>query len=151
MSLNDIYGGDFLKAADIEQNWPITVTIKNTEIVKYDDGKQQICLNFHELPKRLGLNKTNATRIAEQVGNEDWEHGWENQRIALILEYVEFQGKTMKAIRVQMPQLQPPGPTPADQYREQQAPQQPLQPPQQVPGSFEEAMDNSGYGNDNTA
>ena len=108
MSLADIYGGDFLKAEHIQDRWPVQVTIKASEIVKYDDGKRQIALHFNETDKKLGLNKTNANRIAETLGNEDWQGAWIGQTITLVLENVEFQGKMGPAIRVKMPELRPP-------------------------------------------
>jgi hypothetical protein len=109
--LNDIYGGAYLRADDIENNWPVTYTIKSTEIVSYEDGKKQVALNFHEIDKKLGLNKTNANRIAMIYG-DDWEHGWIDKKVKLVLEYVDFQGKTVKAIRVPMPSMKP---NPAEQ------------------------------------
>jgi hypothetical protein len=132
--LNDIYGGDFLKAEHLKQTgWPATYTIKNTEIVSYDDGKKQIALHFHETDKKLGLNKTNANRIALTLGTEDWQHGWINHPITLMLEWVEFQGKTVEAIRVPMPAMQP-------QAQPQQQAAAPQQNYQQPPPSFESQL-----------
>lgn len=140
-SIDDIYSGRFLKAGNLEGRWPMAVTIMKTELVRYDDGKQAIGLHLAEFPgKVLGLNKTNVERIRHSLG-DDWEHGWPNNQLTLVLENVEFQGSITPAVRVQMPQLQP-GPTPGDQYRAAQA----GTPPPRPPGSFEEAMHNSGYG-----
>ena len=119
--LNDIYGGDFLKAEHLENNWPVTYHIKSTEVVSYDDGKKQVALHFHETDKKLGLNKTNATRLAMAYGTEDWQNDWIDKPVRLVLEYVEFQGKTVKAIRVPMPSVQPPRPQqPAKQIAQQE-------------------------------
>ena len=152
MNIDEIYAGKYLKAASLT-HWPMLCTIQATEIVTYDDGKRSIGLHLGEFPdKVLGLNKTNVERIRLQLG-DDWEHAWLGKQLTLILENVEFQGKIIPAIRIQMPQpvAQPQPvapPQPVAQLQPNPAPQpnpQPQQPSPQPPGSFEQAMDESGY------
>ena len=76
MKLTEVYSssGGFLKADDVTQ--PITGTIESAEMVTkdYGDGKgpkSQIVLSFVGKDKKLGLNFTNANKIAELVGSDD--------------------------------------------------------------------------------
>ena len=136
-SIDDIYAGRFLKATNVHR-FPLEVHITGVELVEYDDGKKAIGLTFHEFPgKVLGLNKTNVERVRLQLG-DDWQGSWPGKTLVLTKENVDFQGKIVEALRIQMPQ---PVQTPADEWRAQQ--QAPVQPP--APRSFEQAMHDSGY------
>ncbi len=105
--LNDIYGSSsqWLKAEDIKGQKPI-VTIESAEVREntYDgQTKSQIVLTFVGKEKCLGLNFTNAQRIAELTGSEDFAE-WVGVSLKLYVEKVKFQDKMVDAIRV-MPDL----------------------------------------------
>ena len=106
--LNDIYesGGSFLKAADLivdgQKTKPV-VTIESAEIREntYDGvTKKQIVLSFVGKEKVLGLNFTNAQRIAELSGTEDY-NDWVGLQIKLYVDQTKLQnGTTVPCIRI---------------------------------------------------
>ncbi len=105
MKLNEIYesNSNFLKAADLQGKKPI-LKISAAEIVEkdYQDGngpKKQIVLSFENTEKVLGLNFTNASRIAELTESEEIED-WVGVSIKLFTEVVSFQNKKVDAIRI---------------------------------------------------
>ena len=59
-------------------------------------------LYFQGKEKGLVLNKTNANNIAYVYGDETDD--WRGQEITLFEAMVDFQGKTVPAIRVRAPQ-----------------------------------------------
>ncbi len=105
MKLNEIYdsNSNFLKAADLQGKKPV-LTIATAEVVTkdYQDGngpKKQIVLSFEQTEKVLGLNFTNASRIAELTGSEDCDD-WVGVSIKLFTEVVNFQNKKVDAVRI---------------------------------------------------
>lgn len=127
--LNDIYesNSQWLKADDIKGHKPIVV-IETAEVVESDYGqgpKKQIVLTFEGKEKKLGLNFTNAARIAELTGTEDYGN-WVGTAIKLYVEKVKFQDKMVDAIRI-FPEL-PNG-------------QAPVTPPQQFTGTPDDELD----------
>ena len=101
--LNEIYGGSsqWLKAEDLQGQKPI-VTIETAEVREntYDGQvKSQIVLTFVGKDKQLGLNFTNAQRIAELTGSEDFSD-WVGTSLKLYVEKVKFQDKMVDAIRI---------------------------------------------------
>lgn len=114
MSLEDIYGGSskFLKAADLQGGKPI-VEIEDAAIHEntYNgETKKQIVLTFAGKDKVLGLNKTNARRIAQLIGTEDF-NDWIGYKIRLYVDQTDLDGKTVDCIRVfpDLPDGQPTG------------------------------------------
>lgn len=96
MELSNVFGGDSLKAADLQGNEP-TVTIANVEMKKFDNGNKLV-ISFEGKKKSLVCNKTNANRIAFAFGtNTD---NWIGQQVTLFTDMVDFQGKLVEAIRV---------------------------------------------------
>lgn len=103
MSLEDIYGGSskFLKAADLQGGKPV-VEIEDAEVHEntYNgETKKQIVLKFVGKDKVLGLNKTNARRIAALTGTEDFDE-WIGWRIKLFVDQTDLDGKTVDCIRI---------------------------------------------------
>ena len=103
MSLEDIYGGSskFLKAADLQGGKPV-VEIEDAEVHEntYNgETKKQIVLKFAGKDKVLGLNKTNARRIAALIGTEDFNE-WAGWRIRLFVDQTDLDGKTVDCIRI---------------------------------------------------
>lgn len=105
MKLDDIYtsNSNFLKAEDLQGKKPV-LTIASADVVEkdYGDGqgpKKQVVLAFNGTDKVLGLNRTNANRIAELTGSDDSDD-WVGRTIKLFVEQVTFQNKTVPAIRI---------------------------------------------------
>lgn len=102
--LDDVYGGSskFLKAADLQGGKPI-VEIETAEIVEntYDnETKKQIVLSFAGKDKVLGLNKTNARRIAQLIESDDW-NTWVGYKIRLYVDQTQMQdGRIVDCIRI---------------------------------------------------
>lgn len=106
--LSDIYenNSSFLKAKDLNGQKPV-VEIANAEIRENtygDEKKKQIVLSFVGKEKVLGLNFTNASRIAQLIGTEDFDE-WVGWRIRLYTDQTKLQnGQTVDCVRV-MPDL----------------------------------------------
>lgn len=101
--LNDIYesNSQWLKADDIKGHKPI-VTIESAEVKENTfngETKKQIVLAFEGKDKQLGLNFTNASKIAELTGTEDYRE-WVGVSIKLMVEKVKFQNGMVDAIRI---------------------------------------------------
>lgn len=96
-NINDVFGGNALKAEDLKGTSP-RVTIEHAEVKDFDDGKK-IILRFRGKDKCLICNKTNASIIAEVLGSSDTDD-WLDKSITLTTKKVEFQGKLVPAIRV---------------------------------------------------
>jgi len=94
-SIDDIFAGDSLRAADIEGREP-TVTIKSVEPREFDgrDGKKQrkLVISFHNAKKTFVCNKTNAQRIAYLHGKDYAK--WAGKQITLFVDpFVEYGGQ----------------------------------------------------------
>lgn len=112
MNINEMFPGNFLKAADFPA--ARTLTIKAVAIEEIGDEKaRKPVLFFFEEQRGLVLNKTNANMLAHYYGpNTD---AWLNRPTELFAEPVSFQGQIVSAIRVRMPQppvMQQPAPVP---------------------------------------
>jgi len=130
MNINDTFSGNMLKAADLKGAQP-TVTIANIKMEKLGDDTKPV-LYFAGKEKGVVLNKTNATNIAAAYGPET--DNWVGKRVILFTAWVDFQGKSVEAIRIR------PAP-PQQQPQSYQAP--PQQAPQFEPGSDFGADDSS--------
>lgn len=96
MELSAVFGGDSLKAADLNGAEP-TVTIATVDVKEFDK-KRKLVITFVGKKKCLVANKTNANRIAFAHGtNTD---NWIGKKIQLYTDLVDFQGNTVEAIRV---------------------------------------------------
>lgn len=111
--LNDIYesASQWLKAEDIKGHKPI-VKIESAEVKENTfngETKKQIVLAFEGKEKQLGLNFTNASKIAELTGTEDYRE-WVGTSIKLMVEKVKFQNGMVDAIRIfpELPEGQAP-------------------------------------------
>ena len=122
MKLNEIYtsSSSFLRPDDIGTTKPV-FTISGVELTEKDfnDGKgmrKQLVLSFAGSDKKLGLNFTNANRIAELVGSDDSDD-WVNRSIKLFVENVQVGNEKKAAIRIfpELPeQVTPTAPKPSD-------------------------------------
>jgi hypothetical protein len=73
--------------------------------------EQKLCLSFAEFEKGLVLNKTNATNIAAFCGPDT--DGWIGKKIVLVSAMVDYQGRSVEAIRVRAPKTPHPRPAAA--------------------------------------
>lgn len=99
MELSSVFGGDSLKAADLQGTEP-TVTISRVEMKEFDKSNKLV-ITFAGKKKVLICNKTNANRIAYAYGTNT-DH-WIGQQIQLYVDLVDFQGKPTEAIRIRPP------------------------------------------------
>ena len=103
MEISSVFGGDTLKAADLQGTEP-TVVIASVEMKKFDNGNKLV-IAFQGKKKSLVCNKTNANRIAYTYGtNTD---NWIGKEITLYTDLVDFQGSTVEAIRIRPPAKRP--------------------------------------------
>jgi len=105
VKLNEIYSssGGFLKADDLGDSKPV-VTIESFEVTErdYNDGnglKKQIVLSFVGREKKLGLNFTNASRLAELTKSDDVSD-WVGTSIKLFVEKVKVGSEMKPSIRI---------------------------------------------------
>lgn len=96
MELSSVFGGDSLKAADLQGHEP-TVIISDVQMKKFDNGSKLV-ISFEGKKKTLVCNKTNANRIAHFYGSNT--DNWVGKEIILFTDLVDFQGKSVEAIRV---------------------------------------------------
>lgn len=102
--LNDIYGSNsqWLKAEDLQGAKPV-VTIATAEVKEntYNgETKKQIVLTFEGKDKQLGLNFTNASRIVELLGTENYDE-WVGASIKLFTDKTTLaDGRTVPCIRI---------------------------------------------------
>jgi hypothetical protein len=95
-NINDVFPSKYLKAADLDGK-TIKLTIKDvgTEMIG-DDTK--LIVYFKNQEKGLVMNKTNSNNIAMVFGPDT--DGWLDQDIQVYPTMVDFQGRSMEAIRV---------------------------------------------------
>lgn len=99
MKLADVFPSNYLKADDLQGKTP-TVVIADAKIEKLGNDEKLI-LYFQHKEKGMVCNKTNAARIAYMYGDDT--DGWMGRQIILASEFVEFQGKTVKGLRIRPP------------------------------------------------
>lgn len=134
-SVNALFPSNYLKASDFPQ--PRIVTINRLEMQKMNDGTEKPVLFFNELEHGLVMNKTNANRIAEFLG-ENYQ-GWPQRQVELYMEMVDFQGKRTPAIRARAPQMQHGYQHPPQGY------QQPMNGPGIAPAGYPPQQPQQGY------
>lgn len=99
-SVNEAFPSSYLKAADLQgRNALVTMSHAVFETIGTD---KKLVLFFQGKEKGLVLNKTNANNIAIAYG--DNTEDWQGQQVVLFEAMVDYQGKTVPAIRVRMPQ-----------------------------------------------
>ena len=99
MKLNEVFPSNYVKADDLKGR-DVTVVISGATMEKLGND-QKLVLHFQGKDKGMVCNKTNANRIAYLYG-EDTD-AWVGREIILCSEFVEFQGKTVKGLRVKPP------------------------------------------------
>jgi hypothetical protein len=103
MNINEVFPSKFLKAADLGGATP-TVTIDQVKMEDIGDDRRAV-VYFVGKDKGVVLNKTNATNISEAYGPDT--DGWTGKKVTLFTAWVDFQGKSMEAIRIRRPDMAP--------------------------------------------
>ena len=100
MKISEFYPSNYLTAGDLNGQ-PRRFIMERLEEVKMRDGTNKPGLYFRGEPKALLLNKTNASNIAAVYGDET--AGWWGRELVLFPAIVDFQGRSVDAIRVRAP------------------------------------------------
>jgi hypothetical protein len=111
MLITQAFPSKYLKAADL-QDRNITVIMDRVEMEDIGDDGDKPVLYFQGKEKGLVLNKTNSNTIAVVYGEETDD--WAGKELILYPTMVDFQGRSVPAIRVRHPQ-------PKDRTREMRA------------------------------
>jgi len=106
MNVNDVFPSNYIKASDLRGS-QVTVTMQRIQIEEVGDGPKPV-LYFQGKDKGLVLNKTNANTIAGMYGPE--MDGWAGRPVTLFATQVDFQGRQVEAIRVQIQRPTPVNP-----------------------------------------
>src|SRR3990167_4125077 len=101
MKISTAFPSKWLKAADLQGSTP-HVIIASIRMEDIGDDDQKPVLYFQGKTKGLVLNKTNATNITLAYGDDT--DAWIGQEIVLFTAWVDFQGRSVEAIRVRPPQ-----------------------------------------------
>lgn len=80
-SYKDVYGGGFLKGADLPENKDVPVTIKEVRLLEFNDAEKFV-LSFHEMNKDLTLNNTNILALEKATQTEKPKE-WQGKSITL--------------------------------------------------------------------
>lgn len=100
MKISEAFPSKYISAADIpaENIRLVMAHVDTTEM----EGKSKLILYFHGAKKGLVLNKTNASNIAEAYGDDTDD--WAGKELILFTTWVDYQGKSVEAVRVRAPQ-----------------------------------------------
>ena len=134
MRIDTAFPGQYLKAADL-QGRPVMVTMERVEMETVGDELKPV-LYFVGKQKGLVLNKTNSNAVATAYGYET--DAWHGQHIQLVEAMVDFQGRSVPAIRVRVQQtaraaVAAPMPAARTNGTGQHAPPHAVQPPAPPP------------------
>lgn len=99
MRISSAFPSNYLKAADL-QGKSVKVSIDRVELEDIG-GDYKPVLYFTGKDKGMVLNKTNSNNIATAYGDET--DAWSGKEIVLFEAMVDFQGRTVPAIRVKLP------------------------------------------------
>lgn len=108
--VNEVYASqsDYLKAADLQKQ-KHQVTIQSIDMAEFDENgrkTKKLILHFVGKPKSLVLNKTNSDTIMYVLGPDTDQ--WLQKSIILYPTLVDYQGRSVEAIRVEMPMAMAP-------------------------------------------
>ena len=103
MKLNEVFPSNFLKSDDLNDRDALA-TIATAEMEDIGNDRKLV-LSFQGKSKRMICNKTNANRIAFLYGDDT--DGWIGKEVDLTSEFVEFQGRTVKGLRIKPPGKKP--------------------------------------------
>lgn len=102
MRIDEQFPSTYLKAADL-QGRAVRVNISHVDIEEISGGERKPVLYFQGKDKGLVLNKTNSNNIAAAYGYET--DSWVGQPVELFEMMVDYQGKSVPAIRIRVPRV----------------------------------------------
>jgi hypothetical protein len=106
-----VYSGNYARAADLGGE-TVRVRIKDVKLEEIGrEREEKLVLYFTGAMKPLALNVTNSRMIEAVYGDETDD--WKGKVIELYPARVDFQGKTVDAIRVSVPVTPAPAKAPA--------------------------------------
>lgn len=112
MKIHSAFPSKYLKAADIPDDRPVTVTMDHVKIENVAGGDnpddEKPVLYFQGKTKGMVLNKTNSGILSDAYGDETEE--WAGKPVQLTATETLFQGKMVPCLRVKIPRA---GTTPA--------------------------------------
>lgn len=103
MKISSAFPSQYLRASDL-QDRPVRVIMDRVAIEEIGSEAKPI-LYFRGKEKGLVLNKTNANNIAARYGDDT--DGWVDGEIELFPTLVDYQGKSVDAIRIRIPRPAP--------------------------------------------
>lgn len=103
MLISEAFPSEFLKAADLHDR-QVSVVMDHVEIRDVGDATKPV-LFFRGKSKGLVLNKVNSNNIALVYGDETDD--WAGQELLIYPTMVDFQGRSVPAIRVKAPKVRP--------------------------------------------
>jgi hypothetical protein len=98
MRISEAFPSRYLRAADVKV--ATVCTIRGVVMEQLMDGKSKPVIYFNNAQKGLVLNKTNASRIADVLGDDT--SSWLGKEVMLDVETVPFRGEAVPAIRVRV-------------------------------------------------
>jgi UDP-glucose 6-dehydrogenase len=99
MLINDAFPSNYLKSSDLQGR---NVLVKIDRVVYEEVNKERkLAMYFVGKDKPMILNKTNANTIALAYGQDTDD--WRDAEVVLFVAMVDFQGKTVEALRVRVP------------------------------------------------
>lgn len=104
-NIDEIYGGKFMKAGDLQK--PVRLTIKSARVELFptregEEPKQKVVLSFNDIEKEMVVNATNAARITDIAKTKVIED-WAGVSIMLVKDKVKFAGNLVDTIAVMAP------------------------------------------------
>lgn len=99
MLISEACPSEFLKAADLRGK-QVRAVIDRVELREVGDDHKPV-LFFAGKDKGVVLNKTNANNIGLAYGDDTG--AWSGQPVILYEAIVDFQGRSVKAIRIRVP------------------------------------------------
>lgn len=96
MRVSEAFPSNYIKAGDLNGGSP-RVVINHVKLEDIGDDRKPV-VYFKGKEKGLVLNKTNANNIATLYGDD--MDDWSGKEIVLFPAMVDFQGRTVEAIRV---------------------------------------------------
>lgn len=107
-NMDDVYGGNTLKAEDVPQDYRGTLLIESVTCHTFDNDKKggapekKLVVRFKGAEKGLALNVTNANMLAEIAGTRDYDY-WPGKRVVLYRTMTDYAGKRVPALRLDHP------------------------------------------------
>ena len=96
MRVSEAFPSDYLRAADLRGN-NVRVVIDRVEMKDIGDDVKPVVF-FQNKDKGVVLNKTNANNIAALYGDDTDD--WIGKEVVLYPTMVDFQGRSVEAIRI---------------------------------------------------